>query len=65
MELSVKERKNKYLWPTTHADKINFKENRIRALPILKSQSIEAAGLGVVTRRNVKVVDSVKDTKEE
>ena len=37
----------------------------IRALPILESQGIEAAGLGVVKRRNVKVVDSVKDTREE
>ena len=33
----------------------------IRDLPILESQGIKAAGFGVVTRRNVKVLDSVKD----
>ena len=53
------------MWPTNHADKKSLKENRIRALSILESQGIEAAGLGVVKRRNVKVVDSVKDTREE
>ena len=52
------------MWPTNHADKKSLKENRIRALSILESQGIEAAGLGVVTRINVKFVDIVKDTLE-
>ena len=58
-------KEKKYFWPTNHDDKKSLKKNRmLKALPILESQVIEAAGLGVVTRINVKFVDSVKDTLE-
>ena len=35
-----------------------------RNLPVLQPQGVESAGLGMATRRNVKVADSVEETVE-
>jgi hypothetical protein len=44
--------KKKCMWPLNHADKKSFqKEGTIRDLPILDKQGIQAAGLGLLTRR--------------
>ena len=56
------------MWPSNHEDKITLKEKwEIRKLPIVDAQGINAAGLGVSTRKNnakveVSLEHSIEDT---
>ena len=39
------------MWPKSHDDKKNLKEKgNIRDIPVVDTQGIEAAGLGILTR---------------
>lgn len=50
-EILCEDKKKPCMWPKSHADKKSLKEKgTIRDIPVVDSQGIEAAGLGILTR---------------